>query len=969
MRDSSRKTKSELIQENSILKERMREFEESELDHRQNEEHMSLALQRLHFHNENSPLAVVEFDPEFRVIYWSGQAMRVFGWSAKEMLGKRIDEMKWVHEDDAERVAKLSEDMLKGRCSSNVHSNRNYRKDGSVITCEWYNSALLNRQGELVSVLSSILDITERERAEEGLKESEEKFRVLAQSTPMAIMLYQDNRWVYANPAAERITGYSLQELLRMNFWDFVHPKHRHLVRRRGQRRQRAENTINRYQLRLVAKDGSDRWVDLAGSSTTLGGRPAGIISITDITELKRTEIALRESEERFRAFMDNSPTIAWAKDEQGRQVYLNRTYEQRFGVWLKDWEGKTDFELWPPEIARKFRENDLAVLDAGRTLDMVEDTVEPGGSHSWWWNFKFPFQDASGRRYVGGIGVDITDRKQLEMELNKLATVVRNTTELVGLATLDGRIVYVNDAGVRMLGLSSGEIEQTTIFQVVPEHLRSELQDEILPTLNERGRWEGEIQYCNLKSGAVTDVYATIFVVNDPATGLPLYLANTSRDITDHKRAEEALRRAHEELELRVQERTTQLSEAYKSLQHEMGERKQAEERLRQVHKMEAIGTLAGGIAHDFNNILAAIMGFAEMIEEDLPPDSRSIRRIQRVLSAASRGRDLVRQILTFSRKTGLAKKPLSLSPIVEETVQLLRASLPSTNEIRLRIEATKDTVLASPAELQQILMNLSTNASFAMKEKGGILRISITNIHFEPDSPILDEDIESGEYVQLRVTDTGIGMVPEVKKRIFEPFFTTKGVGEGTGMGLAVVYGIVKSLGGTITVESEPETGSTFRVFLPVARADEQAEAGKAGETPRGSEHILFVDDEELLTEWGQGVLESLGYSVTALADSTEALKLFSSDPSRFDLVITDHTMPKLTGLNLVRKLLAIRNDVPIILCTGHSDSVSPEKARETGIKEFLMKPIERRQLAEAIRRALSATGPEVKTPFRKN
>jgi CheY-like chemotaxis protein len=375
----------------------------------------------------------------------------------------------------------------------------------------------------------------------------------------------------------------------------------------------------------------------------------------------------------------------------------------------------------------------------------------------------------------------------------------------------------------------------------------------------------------------------------------------------------------------------------------------------------MEAIGTLAGGIAHDFNNILAAIIGFAEMVEEDLPPGSPSKTRMQRVLSAASRGRDLVKQILAFSRKAELTRTPLSLSPVVEETVQLLRASLPSTIHINHSMKAANDTVLASPTEIQQILMNLATNASSAMSQKGGTLGIGVTNIDFEPDSPVLDENVDPGEYVQLTVTDTGIGMAPDMMKRIFDPFFTTKGVGKGTGMGLAVVYGIVKSLGGTVAVESEPGAGSTFRISLPVARTDKKPKGSVIQEAPKGKERILFVDDEELLMEWGEAALERLGYSVTALTNSTRAHDLFFSDPSAFDLVILDQTMPGLTGLQLSRKLLAIRENIPIILCTGHSESVTPEKAREAGIKEFLMKPLGKQRLAEVIRRVLGTTESE--------
>jgi PAS domain S-box-containing protein len=389
--------------------------------------------------------------------------------------------------------------------------------------------------------------------------------------------------------------------------------------------------------------------------------------------------------------------------------------------------------------------------------------------------------------------------------------------------------------------------------------------------------------------------------------------------------------------------------------------QQRQLEDQLRQSQKLEAIGTLAGGIAHDFNNILAAIIGFAEMVEEDLPSESPSIPRIGRVLSAANRGKELVRQILAFSRKAEPAREPLSLSPVIDETIQLLRASLPSTIDIKLSMKAARDTILASPTEIQQILMNLATNAFFAMREKGGTLGIRVTDIEFEPDSPVLDADVEAGEYVQLTVTDTGIGMTQDVMKRAFDPFFTTKEVGKGTGMGLAVVYGIVKSLGGTVAIESEPGIGSTFRIFLPVARTDVKSEEGREQVIPKGTEHILFIDDEDLIVEWGQAALERLGYSVTALTDSAGALNLFSSDPSAFDLIILDQTMPKLTGLHLARKLLEIRANIPIILCTGHSDSVSPQKAREAGIRDFLMKPLGKQQLAEAIRRVLNTTESE--------
>ena len=380
-------------------------------------------------------------------------------------------------------------------------------------------------------------------------------------------------------------------------------------------------------------------------------------------------------------------------------------------------------------------------------------------------------------------------------------------------------------------------------------------------------------------------------------------------------------------------------------------------EEKLRQAQKMEAMGTLAGGIAHDFNNILAGIIGFTEMAAEDVADRPDVERNLRRVLKSAMRARDLVKQILTFSRKTSYERKPLSLSPLVKETVQLLRASIPATIEIRLNISASSDTVPASPVEVQQVLMNLATNASLAMQDEGGIMEINLTDIAFTPDSPVSEADVMPGEYLQLAVKDTGVGMSPEVMKRVFEPFFTTREVGKGTGMGLAVVYGIVKDLQGTVTVESESGAGSTFRVFLPKAKTEVNEEQIHTDQIPRGTERILFVDDEEMLAEWGQAILERLGYTVAAVTDSGAALKMFSSDPDRFDLVITDQTMPGMTGVQLSRALLMVKPDLPIILCTGHSETVSPDAAKEEGIREFLMKPLVKQELAGAVRRVLDA------------
>ncbi len=384
--------------------------------------------------------------------------------------------------------------------------------------------------------------------------------------------------------------------------------------------------------------------------------------------------------------------------------------------------------------------------------------------------------------------------------------------------------------------------------------------------------------------------------------------------------------------------------------------DRRNLEEQLRQAHKMEAIGTLAGGIAHDFNNILAAIMGFTELAIDDAWDNPHIRHEMEQVLKAGLRGRDLVRQILAFSRKSEGKRQAVSMTKALEETLSLLRASLPSTIKMTLAITTTDDYVLADPAQPQQVLLNLATNAADAMQERGGELTIELSSAMFGEHSRLPDPDMERGAYVRLAVKDTGCGMTEDVRERVFDPFFTTKERGKGTGMGLAVVYGIVKNHGGAVTVQSRVGHGSTFAVLLPQIGKPEKSE-DKLPTAPlsRGTERILFVDDEGPLVETGKGMLESLGYRVTIARDGTEAWNLFSKDPSQFDLVITDQTMPDMTGVVLSQKILKVRKDLPIILNTGYSEAVSAETAKELGISAFTMKPLERKELTEAVRRVL--------------
>jgi PAS domain S-box-containing protein len=376
----------------------------------------------------------------------------------------------------------------------------------------------------------------------------------------------------------------------------------------------------------------------------------------------------------------------------------------------------------------------------------------------------------------------------------------------------------------------------------------------------------------------------------------------------------------------------------------------------LQQAQKMEAIGTLAGGIAHDFNNILSAVIGYTEIALADVPEDTSQHRNLQEVLKAGSRARDLVKQILTFSRQTEQELKPVQIKQIVAETLKLLRASLPTTVKISVDIQSDS-AVLAEPTQIHQVIMNLCTNAAHAMRAKGGQLKIDLSNVILGGSFIAQHPYLTPGEYIKLRVIDTGHGMEKAIVDRIFDPFFTTKERGEGTGMGLAVVLGIVKSHGGTITVESQTGKGSTFNIFLPVIMQEVGHEVSAKTPIPTGTERILFIDDEKSLVDLGQQILERLGYNVTIRTSSVEALELFIEQPDKFDLVITDMTMPNMTGDELAEKLMSIREDIPVILCTGYSERISQERAHELGIKEFILKPIVMRELAVKVRSALDA------------
>jgi PAS domain S-box-containing protein len=392
-----------------------------------------------------------------------------------------------------------------------------------------------------------------------------------------------------------------------------------------------------------------------------------------------------------------------------------------------------------------------------------------------------------------------------------------------------------------------------------------------------------------------------------------------------------------------------------YDGVIEDITELKQLENQLHQAQKMEAIGTLAGGIAHDFNNILSAIMGYTELSKMEAPEGGQLKQNLEEIYNASIRAKDLVNHILAFSRQSGPERKPIRISPVVKEAIKMLRASLPTTIEIRHHIEEDVGTIEADTTQIHQVLMNLCTNAYQAMSDKGGILEIGLSNTHVNASQAFLNPNIRPGHYLKLTISDTGQGMDVQVLKRIYEPYYTTKAKGTGTGLGLAVVHGIVKSFNGTITVKSKPNEGTTFQIFIPRVKKAIKSAPRLREDLQTGDEQILLVDDEQAIVDIGKQMLERLGYTVSTRTCGVEALELFKTQPEKYDLIITDLTMPNMTGEKLARELLKIHSGIPIILCTGFSDQLTKEEAIEIGISEFIMKPIAMNQMAKTIRKAL--------------
>jgi PAS domain S-box-containing protein len=759
-------------------------------------------------------------------------------------------------------------------------------------------------------------DIVKRKQSQEALRKSEEKLRnIVEHSSNLFYSHDPEHKLTYLSPQTRDFFDCEPEQALVL-WTEFAtdNPINQIGFELAEKAIQTGEMQPS-YELELVGVKGRKIWVEVHEAPVVRDGQTVAIVgALTDITERKQAEKSLRESETKYRTLLETTSEGYWLLNPERKTIEVNESLCEMLGYREDEMLGKKPFEFADDENRKIFNEQISKISTSPHRSYEITLKKKNGQDLQTYFNAT-TIRDESGlEKGSFAFVTNTTERKKAEEERNRLAIAIEQAAESVFITDGDGMIQYVNPAFERLTGYRRKDAIGKT-----PRILESGKQGVLFykqmeDTLARGNAWHGRIVN-RKKDGSLYEADATISPVLDKSGKITNFVY-IKRDITN-------------EIEL--------------------------ERRLIQAQKMESIGTLAGGIAHDFNNILFSLSGYTELALDDAEKGTPLHDNLQEVLIAAHRAGDLVKQILTFSRQVDQKLRPLKVQLVVREALKLIRSSLPSTIEINQNISNTCGLVMADATQIHQVAMNLLTNAFHAMEDQGGRLEVTLKEINLDMDD-LKDPAMLPGSYVCLIVADTGAGIDKSIIDRIFEPYFSTKEKDKGTGLGLAMVHGIVKSYGGDIRVYSEPGKGSAFHVYLPVIQTQAETKKNRViSPVEGGKERILLVDDEEQIVRMSQQMLERLGYHVTARTSSIETLKAFRAVPHKFDLVITDTTMPNMTGIELARKLMEIRSDIPIIICTGFSEKISPDKATAMGIRGYVMKPIVKSELAKKIREVL--------------
>jgi PAS domain S-box-containing protein len=654
-----------------------------------------------------------------------------------------------------------------------------------------------------------------------------------------------------------------------------------------------------------------------------------------EIAERRRVETALRSSEAHFGVLVQHASDIIALITLEGAVQYYSPAMQRVLGYNPEELIGRHIFGAFHPDDVPAVRELIADLVKHPGTTQTVEYRVRHRDGS--WRHFEAVGSYPCDERSAGCLLVnarDITERKQVERALRASEELNCRIVEAVpgGIAHIsrEGRILHANAEAQRILGLSYDALTQ----RFLGDFAALTIWEDGSPCAVEDYPVTKCLATCEPQPGATIGVrrpdgtiaWAVFSAIPlfDPITDEAMGAVVTFLDITERKHAE--------------------------------AERQRLQAQLHQMQKMDAVGTLTGGIAHEFNNSLAAILGFTELAMSQVSFAGAVPQYLQHIYSAGIRAKELVQQMLTFSQPQDHEREPLRVSQIIQEALEHLRAMLPAAIELRQQIAPEAGLVVANTNQIHQVLIHLCANAAYAMREMGGVLEIRVSNIELHAACAAYQPNLPPGAYVRVMVRDTGVGMPADTVERIFEPFFTTKGIGEGTGLGMAIVHGIVISHGGGVTVDSTPGKGTIVSIYLPRLIDDAQSAMVSTHETPPGQGRILLVDDEEVLARLGQALLQRLGYEVVVCTSGLDALRLFQEEPHRFDVVITDQTMPAMTGATLIEELRLVRADIPIILCTGFSHLMSAEKAETLDVDAFVMKPGVTRELAVTIQQVLA-------------
>jgi PAS domain S-box-containing protein len=757
-----------------------------------------------------------------------------------------------------------------------------------------------------------IRNVGESRTAQFRLMESENRYRSLLDRSLQGTLILQDYHVVYANEAVARIAGFSVDELLELSPEDLtrrVHPADRDMVW--GRLRDRLENkpAPSHYECRFISRDGDIRWIEIFSSRLEYRGKPAVQASIVDITERKNAEEALHVEKAYLEELFENAPESIVLVDNDSRVLRANDEFVRTFGYSMEDLLGKSVDELIAPQELREEAQTITRRISQGERVYVETVRQRRDGTRLNVSIVGNPIMVAGKQVGVYGIYRDISERKSME---EKYRVLVENATDAIVIVQND-LIKFHNPKLETVLGLAAEELTDHSFFNCVH------------PDDRER----------------VSEVYRRWLLGEEPTSTISVRTLHRNGDVLWGE--VNAVRILWDE------------QPALLCFIRDISTEKRLGAQLQQAQKMEAIGTLAGGVAHDFNNLLQAVLGYADLLVLNRSEDDYGYRELQGIRSAALRASVLTQQLLTFSRKVESKLRPVDLNNEVRQVHELLVRTIPKMITIKLKLEKYLRTVNADPTQIGQALMNLAVNAKDAMPD-GGTLTMETENVTLDERFCKSHVGARPGDHVKLSVTDTGLGMDRETRAHIFEPFYTRKPMGTGTGLGLAMVYGIVKSHMGYITCESGRGKGTRFDMYLPVIEQDAALEETAEEPVPRGgNETILIIDDEKLIRDLGEKALNKFGYMVITAPDGESALKLYSREWERIDLIILDLIMPRMSGNLCFEEIMRVNPNARVIIASGYSDNGQMRKSIEGRARGFIGKPFNVKRLLRIIREIL--------------